>query len=170
MNNKGFTLVETMITLAIMAIFVSLAVPTYKEYILKARVMEAVSIINELNNKVKKCYLNDITISNCEIGESFSLVGSNSGANFYENNFDYTNFKAKITLAEYLGGGNTYGIFISSKNINRKTSKPELEYYISYFANSLFIPTLIISQNLPEGWVKTPNCLVYNKRGDCYDL
>ena len=40
---KGFTLIELMITIAIVAILVTLAVPAYKDYTIRAKITECIS-------------------------------------------------------------------------------------------------------------------------------
>lgn len=42
-STKGFTLIELMITIAIVAILVTLAVPAYKDYTIRAKITECIS-------------------------------------------------------------------------------------------------------------------------------
>ena len=44
-NNNGFTLIEMMITVAIIGILVSIAVPSYQQYIIKTRRVDVQQII-----------------------------------------------------------------------------------------------------------------------------
>ena len=43
-SQKGFTLIELMIVVAIIAILVSLAVPAYRDYIIRAKVSECIAM------------------------------------------------------------------------------------------------------------------------------
>lgn len=48
LNQKGFSLIELMIVVAIIGIMASLAIPAYQNYIARAQVTEAVTIITGL--------------------------------------------------------------------------------------------------------------------------
>lgn len=44
LSNQGFTLIELMITVAIVGILASVAIPSYKEYLTRARVTEMINV------------------------------------------------------------------------------------------------------------------------------
>ena len=45
---KGFTLIELLITIAIIGILAAIALPTYRDYVVKAKVTELISVIPRL--------------------------------------------------------------------------------------------------------------------------
>ena len=55
-NNKGFTLIELMIVVAIIAILTSIAYPSYLEHIKKSRRSDAQSSLNEFASAMERFY------------------------------------------------------------------------------------------------------------------
>ncbi len=56
LNQKGFTLIELMITVAIISILAAIAVPQYQAYVLKARTTEATSALASLHVRMEQLY------------------------------------------------------------------------------------------------------------------
>lgn len=53
-RSAGFTLIEVMITVAIVAILASLAIPAYKDYILRGQVVEATNALSALRANMER--------------------------------------------------------------------------------------------------------------------
>jgi len=56
MNKNGFTLVELMITVAIVAILAMIAVPAYTQYVMRANRTDAVKTLTLDAQSLERCY------------------------------------------------------------------------------------------------------------------
>ncbi len=61
-KGDGFTLVELMIVVAIIAIILTLAIPTYTNYSIRAKIGEALSVANAAKTAVASTCQEDLTI------------------------------------------------------------------------------------------------------------
>ena len=74
-NSKGFTLIELMIVIAIIAILLALAIPAYQDYSIRAKVGEGLSVAASAKLAIAEtCQTNPLTdVSDADnIGYSFS--------------------------------------------------------------------------------------------------
>lgn len=67
MWNKGFTLIELIITMAIIGILVSLAYPSYLDYVTRARRHDGQTALLELANQMEHYYANNNTYQTATI-------------------------------------------------------------------------------------------------------
>ena len=74
-SNRGFTLIEIMIVIAIIGIIITIAAPSYTEYLKKGRRAEVVSLLSEQAQILERFY----TKNNVYTG----ITGLSTGNDFY---------------------------------------------------------------------------------------
>lgn len=57
-NNKGFTLIELMITVAIVGVLASIALPAYQDYTIRSQVSEGLVLTQEVKSNVIEYHAN----------------------------------------------------------------------------------------------------------------
>jgi type IV pilus assembly protein PilA len=67
-NNKGFTLIELMIVVAIIGILAAIALPAYQTYTNKAKFSEVVSLVQGHKTAIEVCATTEGTLANCAAG------------------------------------------------------------------------------------------------------
>ena len=65
---KGFTLIELMIVVAIIGILAAIAIPQYQNYIAKSQVSRVVSETGAVKTAIETCLLDGKTAVQCNIG------------------------------------------------------------------------------------------------------
>ncbi len=89
--HKGFTLIELMIALAIVGILSALALPSYREYVIKGKVQEATSGLADYRSKMEQFYQNNRTYLDTD-GKCGALASNKIG--------DYFTFSCQAIDAE----------------------------------------------------------------------
>jgi type IV pilus assembly protein PilE len=80
-KTKGFTLIELMITVAVIAILASIAFPAYQDSVRKARRAEAKSALLQVAQILERCFTEFNAYNNltCEVVDN---IGGTPGINF----------------------------------------------------------------------------------------
>lgn len=60
-RQSGFTLIEAMITVAVLAILAAIALPAYTEYVRRGKITEATSSLSELRLRAEKFFADNRT-------------------------------------------------------------------------------------------------------------
>jgi len=80
---KGFTLIELMIVIAIIGILAAIAIPAYQNYVIRAQATEGSSIIGSLETAFEECYANTGSASSCETNPDVGIPTSKTIAGTY---------------------------------------------------------------------------------------
>lgn len=98
---KGFTLIELMIVVAIVGILAALAIPAYNDYMVKSRVSEGLSLVTALKLQVAE---SGLSVDGLEaLAASWNAQAGDSGANskYVESiQIDETSGEVTITYIE----------------------------------------------------------------------
>ena len=72
---KGFTLIEVMITVAVIAILSAIAIPSYTDYIRRARITEATSALGSMRVKFEQFFQDNRTYAGaCTVAPAVSVA------------------------------------------------------------------------------------------------
>lgn len=78
---KGFTLIELMIVVAIIGILAAVAIPQYQNYVVKSQVARVMSESGALKTAIETCLLDGLAADKCEVGFTGSnLLGATADA------------------------------------------------------------------------------------------
>jgi len=139
-RNNGFSLIELMITVGIIGILSSIAIPSYNDYVKKAYVVEATNALSTLNAKLEQHYQDN---------RSYQTVGTFTTpcVNQTIGNFSISCSNLTATTFTLTATGNSRAAGFSYA-INEKNEKSTV--------------------SLPTGWGSAnTSCWVTSKGGSC---
>ena len=114
-NQKGFTLIELMIVVAIIAILAAIAISQYQDYVIRSQVSEGSSLADGVKTAVGEFYNNNGRFANNTTNTSYGLALAASISGSYVDSVVISN--TGVISAHF---SNT-GLFKSNKAINLAT-------------------------------------------------
>ncbi len=74
-KQQGFTLIELMIVVAIIAILAAIAIPQYNDYTARAQMSEAYTLASGLKTPIAEAYAQDNSATSCDVPDNAVTTG-----------------------------------------------------------------------------------------------
>jgi type IV pilus assembly protein PilE len=145
-RRSGFTLIELMVTVAVIAILAAVAIPSYTNYVVRGKIQEATTNLLDMRVKMEQTFLDNraynpggVVAPNCPIAPS-------AGLKYFTISCDpltATTYTVKATGV----GNDLSGLVMTIDEGNRRKTT-----------------------NVPAGWgtpASSGNCWVSKKSGEC---
>jgi type IV pilus assembly protein PilE len=81
----GFTLIEVMITVAIVAVLAAIALPSYADYITRSKIIDATSRLGDLKTDMEKYFMDNRSYQNggnCGVAAKIATMNADPSAAF----------------------------------------------------------------------------------------
>ena len=141
---QGFTLIEVMITVAIVAILATIAVPSYQDYVRRSQIAEATTALSDARVRMEQFFQDNRTYPTACVSAAPTatqlLLPTNPRFNFDCPTLTATTFTVRAQGSGGLTTGFTYDV---DQNNLRRTSA------------------------VPAGWTTNLTCWVTKKGGIC---
>ena len=148
---KGFTLIEVMITVAVIAILSAIAIPSYTDYIRRARITEATQAMAAMRVKFEQFFQDNRTyVEACTVAPAVSVAMLPANT-------------ANFTFACPAGELNATDYAITATGI-AGTSMADFTYRM---AMQPATGVVMSTTALPAGWVTRTDCWVLKRDGAC---
>jgi len=109
-NQKGFTLIELMIVIAIVGILTAIAIPAYQDYAIRARVSEGLQLASSIKLGVSDTYASGTALANID---SLGTAGSSFDATNIVSGITVTNGVITITYVAAQVGGTSFTVALT---------------------------------------------------------
>jgi type IV pilus assembly protein PilA len=114
-NQKGFTLIELMIVIGIVALLAAVALPAYESYSIRARVSEPLALLGEAKTSMTEYYVTNGTLPpNAQAAGIRTIVGTTLVSTL---SIDTTSGDILVTLTGHSSLGAAAGTSIKFSNM-----------------------------------------------------
>jgi len=121
---KGVTLMEVMITVAIIGILSAIAIPSYSTYVTKSRQGEAKSALLELGQFMERHYTANSSYGTVSAGVTTSLTATDGGNTYYTVAVSSTaqTFDITLTPTGVMSGDSCGNYTLDEQGVHNPTS------------------------------------------------
>jgi type IV pilus assembly protein PilE len=143
----GFTLIEVMITVAIVAILAAVALPSYFDYLTRSRLVEAKTNLTDMRTRMEQYFLDNRAYPTACIAPAAGAAGAGNiylpaSQKFFAVTCPTLTANTYTVIATGQGNMSAFVFAINEKNERSTTS-------------------------VPSGWTNPGTCWVSRKSGDC---
>ena len=104
-SQKGFTLIELMIVVAIIGILAAIAIPQYQTYIAKSQVSRVMGEVGSMRTAAEMCLMEGTAAADCDWGWGGSdLLGQDAAHSIQDPGFTASFDGTEATLVATFGG------------------------------------------------------------------
>lgn len=139
-KNNGFTLIELMITVMIMGILTSIAMPMYQNYVLRAKATEGISALGNIRVKLEQYFQDNRTYVDACDNTGIDIDSINNGLKHFE-----------LTCVELLD---------TSYIIQAEAATEGLTYTLNQSNQKA-------TTAAPSGWSTSADCWIINENNSC---
>ena len=158
-NNSGFTLIELMITVAIIAIIAAIAVPNYTDYVTRSKFTEAHGHLSDLRVKMEQYYQDNRRYSTTTGGGTCGIPGGNTPTVLNAKYFAYTCASAGTNAA----GDQTYTLTATGQSTQGLQG---IAFGINQ-SNSRVTSVTSGTEMAKKGYASNTGCWVLKKPSQC---
>ena len=117
-TQKGFTLIELMIVVAIIGILAAIALPAYQDYTIRAKVTEAIGMASAAKLAVAETAASQGGLANVTVANSGYLYTANASTTSYVASIDITPATGVITVVTKNTGATVQPAFTLTPTAN----------------------------------------------------